>query len=231
MRAKAWLVVAGMAVAGAAVAAEWEAPRVDYSAESYLETAEGVMKGRLYSTPGKERREYVESGEQMTMIMRNDKKAVWMMMPADKAYMEMKFPKEGRRDNLSGYKIEQTTVGPETVNGIKTTKSKIIMTGPRGEKLGGFWWASKEGIIVKIDAIAVEKGSKSRFKLELKDLKVGRQDPALFEVPAGYAKMDMGGMMMRGLKDDGDDQSKGKSEDKSKDSGGFGLKDAFKLLK
>jgi hypothetical protein len=228
MRAKAWLVVTGMTVAGVAVAAAWEGPKVDYSADSYMETAEGVMKGRVYSTPGKERREYVESGEQMTMIMRNDKKAVWMLMPGDKAYMEMKFPKEGRKDNLSGYKIEQTTIGPETVNGVKTTKSKIIMTGPKGEKMGGFWWATKDNIIVKMDAIAVDKGSKARFKIELKDLKIARQDPALFEIPAGYAKMDMGGMMMRGMKgDDGNDKPKGKG----KEGGGFGFKDALDLLK
>jgi hypothetical protein len=181
------------------IAVAWQQPKVEYSADSYMEMAEATMQGALHSAPGKERREYVMEGQKMVMIARHDKKVAWVLMPEDKSYMEMKFPKEGRKDDISGYKIETTTIGPETVNGVKTTKSKIIMTGPKGEKLGGFWWASKEGIIVKMDAISVDKGSKDRFKIELKNLKIGKQNPSLFEVPAGYTKMDMGGMMMRGL--------------------------------
>lgn len=228
MRIAVFLLAVCLCVAGSASA--WEGPKVEYSADSYLETADGVMQGKLYSAPGKERREYVEAGETMVIILRHDKKVAWMLMPEDKSYMEIKVPKEGRKDDISGYKIEQTTIGPETVNGVKTTKSKIIMTGPKGEKLDGFWWASKEGIIVKLDAIAVDKKSKERFKTELKNLNVGKQNPAVFEIPAGYSKMDMGGFggMMGG--DDKDDGSKPK--DKKKDSGGgFGFKDALDLIK
>lgn len=166
------------------------------------------------------------------MVMRHDKKVVWMLRPEDKSYVEMKFPKEGRKDDLSGYKMETTRVGEETVNGVKTTKNKMIMTAPNGDKLGGFGWISKEGIVVKLDAIAVDKKSKERFKIELKDLKVGKQNPAMFEIPAGYEKMDMsmggiGKMMMGGDdKDAGDKQPQEKNKKK-----GFGLKDAFDLLK
>jgi hypothetical protein len=183
------------------IAVAWQQPKVEYSADSYMETADAVIQGPLYVTRGKERREYIQDGNRMVMIIRHDKKVTWMLMPDNKMYIEMKMTEERneRKGDLSNYKIEQTTVGPETVNGVKTTKSKIIMTGPKGEKLGGFWWASKEGIVVKIDAIAVDKKSKERIKTELKNLKVGKQNPAVFEIPAGYSKMDMGGMMMRGL--------------------------------
>ena len=30
---------------------------------------------------------------------------------------------------------------------------------------------------------------------ELKNVKIGRQDPKLFEIPEGFTKFDMGGMM------------------------------------
>jgi hypothetical protein len=235
MKVKAWLVVAGMAASGVAAAASWDGPKVDYSADSYMETAEGVMKGRVYASPGKERREYDQDGEKMTMIMRQDKKVGWMLMSGEKMYMEVDLSKSGKRkDNLSGYTIEQTTIGPETVNGVKTTKSKIIMTGPKGEKMGGFWWVTKDNIIVKMDAISVIKGSKDRFKIELQNLKVARQDPSLFEVPAGYSKMgmDMGsiGKMMGGGRGEGDGEKPRKSKDKE-GGGGFGLKDALDLLK
>jgi outer membrane lipoprotein-sorting protein len=229
-----------------AVHAVSQQPDVEYSADSYMETAQGVMKGPIYVAPGKERREYVEGGEKMAMVIRHDKKVVWMLMPDDKMYMETKFPKEGRKDDLGNYKIDQTTVGPDTVNGIKATKSKIIMTNLKtGEKMGGFWWATKEGIIVKTDVIAVDKNSKERIKSELKELKIGRQDPSLFEIPTDYTKMDMGmggiGKMLGGHKgksegdggDDGGDDSQddGKQPQDTGKKKGFGLKDAIDLFK
>jgi hypothetical protein len=61
--------------------------------------------------------------------------------------------------------------------------------------MGGFFWKTPDGILVKSDLIAVDKGSKIRMKSELTNLKVGHQDPALFEIPADYKTMDMGAMM------------------------------------
>jgi outer membrane lipoprotein-sorting protein len=228
MQLKNWLIVAGLVLAGPVMAMQPVA--VEYSADSYMETTDGIMQGIVYSAPGKERREYVESGEKMIMIVRHDKKVVWMLQPEEKTYMEMKLPKEGRKGDLSGYKMETTRVGEETVNGVRTTKNKMIMTGPKGDKLGGFSWVTKDNIVVKLDAIAVDKKSKERFKIELKNLKVGRQNAAQFEIPADYSKMDMGmgglgNMMGRGSKDD-KKQPQVKGEKK-----GFGWKDAVDLLK
>jgi len=228
MYLKKWLIVAGFVLAAPVMAMQPVA--VEYSADSYMESADGIMQGIVYSAPGKERREYLMDGEKSVMIVRHDKKVVWMLRPEEKTYMEMKLPKEGRKGDLSNYKIENTTVGPETVNGVKTTKNKMIMTGPKGDKLGGFSWVTKDNIVVKLDAIAVDKKSKERFKIELKDLKVGKQNPAQFEIPSDYTKMDMGmpnikDMMGGGGKDD-KKQPQVKGEKK-----GFGWKDAVDLLK
>jgi hypothetical protein len=202
----------------------------EYSADSYMETAGEVTNGTIYVVPGRERREFVMGGEKSITIMRHDKKVTWTLMPADKMYTETKLGKSGGKDDLSAYKIDQTTIGPDTINGIKTTKSKIVMIGPDGSKLGGFWWVTKEGIVVKMDAMSVDKNSKARFKTELKNLKIGKQDPSLFEIPAGYSNMtSMGGIGNMMMGDDKDDDSK--PEPKEKEKGGFGLKDAFDLLK
>lgn len=183
---------------------EWKEPSVEYSADSYMETAEFTGKSKVYHAIDKERMDQEMEGEKMSMIIRKDKKVVWTLMPDAMMYMEMKIT-EGSKENkgdLSNYKVEETIVGEEVVNGIKATKSKIILTDKKtGEKLGGFWWVSKEGIVVKMDVIAVEKGSKTRIKTELKNLKIGKQDPKLFEIPAGYSKMSMpmgGGFDMKG---------------------------------
>jgi len=228
MHTKIVVFVTGLFLAGSAAA--YQGPKVEYSADSYLETSDGITQGTVYVAYGKERREYVQDGEKTVMIIRQDKKVVWMLQPEEKTYMEIKIPKEGRKDDLSAYKIEQTVVGPETINGVRTTKSKIIMIGPKGDKLGGFYWKSTEGIVVKTDAIAVDKKSKERIKSELTNLKLGKQNPSLFEIPAGYEKMDMGslGKMMMGGDEKNADEKQPQEKSKKK---GFGLKDAFDLLK
>jgi len=232
------LMAAALTVAGATQAASSSRPQAEYSADSVMETAEVSMKGHVYYTPARERREMVmdSGGDKMIMITRHDKKVAWTLMPSEKMYMEMSVAQASAKDKTdpSQYKIEQTVVGPETVNGVHTTKSKIIMTGPKGEKMGGFMWVTKENILVKMDAIAVDKKEKLRFKTELTNLKVGKQDAALFEIPSGYTKMSMGmpsiGAMMGGddkEKDDGGKKGGGGTQEKK----GFGLMDAVKLLK
>ncbi|MBI5611641.1 MAG: DUF4412 domain-containing protein [Gammaproteobacteria bacterium] len=196
MRTRLFLVAAVLLLANnAAFSQQPQRPQVEYSADSTMETAEGSMKGRVYSTPTRERREMIQGGEKIITIQRHDKKVIWMLMPEQKMYMEMNPDQKRTQDDLSGYKIEQTTVGPETVNGVSTTKYKVIMTDSKGAKMGGFMWTTRDGIGVKTDVIAVDKSSKMRVKMDLTNLKVGRQEPALFEIPAGYTKMDMGGMM------------------------------------
>jgi hypothetical protein len=233
---KSWLLVVGLAVAGALHAAQ--GPNVEYSADSYLETAYGVQQGPIFVTPGKERREFNMDGMQMVNIIRRDQNIIWSLIPEDKMYMEMKPTPENSAGDLVGYQIEQTTIGPETVNGVQTTKNKIIMTGPKGEKMGGFMWITDEGIVVKMDAIAMDKKSKERIKIELKNLVIGDVDDGLFEIPDDFTKMDMmsGIGMMLGNDDDtgddpgdgGDDTNKPKPKEKKK---GFGWKDAIDMIK
>jgi len=233
-----WMVVA-LTMAGTAQAAKPAQPQVEYSADTSMETAEISMKGHVNYAPKRERREMVtDGGDKMIMIMRFDKKMAWTLMPSEKMYMEMSLDQASSqaKDDTSKYKIEQTVVGPEMLNGINTTKSKIIMTGPKGEKMGGFMWTTKDNIVVKMDAIAIDKKEKMRFKTELTNLKIGKQDPALFEIPNGYTKMSTGmpsmsEMMSGNDKDDGKESTGKESAGKAEEKKGFGLMDAIKMLK
>lgn len=235
MQAKWLAFVVAVGLGPAAWAASYEGPKVDYSADSVIETAEAAITGKVYASRNKERREYAQSGQNMIMIMRADKSVAWMLVPDEKVYMEFNTKTESRGDDLRGWKIEQTVIGPETIDGHKTTKSKIVMTGPKGEKLAGFWWLTKDDIIVKMDAIAVDKGRKDRFKIENKNIKIGKLDPKLFEIPAGYQKMampDIGALMGGGGRPPADKGTASSgAKDKSEKGGGFGLQDALKLLK
>jgi hypothetical protein len=196
-------------------------PRVDYSADSTMEMDGGMtMKSHVSHTSGKERMEMGGAGGSVTII-RKDKKVMWQLM--GDMYMEMSLDQSNASD-LSAMDVEQTTVGEETINGIKTTKSKVIATKKDGSKFGGFFWTTKDGITVKMDLLSKEGDKKMRMASELTNLKIEKQDPALFEIPAGYTKNDMGAMMGQGgmpniqemMKGAGQEQDKGRSREKAK---------------
>lgn len=212
----------------------WEGPKVEYSADTQMETADVTMEGQVFYAPGKERREMKTGGDAMTMIIRHDKKVIWTLMPDANAYMEMTLDQSQDKTDFSDYHIEQTTVGEEKVNGVNTTKSKVIMTRKEGSKLGGFWWTTKEGIPVKMDMISVEGQSKERIKMELTNLKIGKQDPKLFEVPADYMNMSMGMPNFKDLMQEREPVEEGRPGRKpgadAKDQG-FGLKNLFDMMK
>jgi Domain of unknown function (DUF4412) len=209
-------------------------PKVEYSADQSMETAETTMSGKVYVTPVKERREMNISGETMTMIMRRDKKIAWTLMPSEQMYMEMAFDQaKSQTENLDNFKIETTPMGTETINGVNCDKSKVIMTNLKdGSKMGGFWWVSKDGIVMKMDMIAKEKNEKMRMKLELSNVKVGKQNASLFEIPAGYSKMTMPNMqnIQDMLKDSNVDEAPAQGSEKS-NKGGFNFNDALKMIR
>lgn len=174
-----------------------EPVNVEYSADQIIESEEGAMNIRIYSTPTKERREMTQGGASMFTIIRHDKNLNWTLMPEEKMYMEAPGnPASSGASDLSNYQVEQTALGEESLNGVAMHKSKILMTGKDGTKMGGFMWSTKEGILAKIDAIAIEKGQKSRFKMEQTNIQIGKQPAELFEIPKGFEKLDMGGMGM-----------------------------------
>ncbi|RJQ22825.1 MAG: DUF4412 domain-containing protein [Nitrospiraceae bacterium] len=180
-----------------AVEKTYQEPKVEYSADEYMETEGSTMKSKIFRSPQKERREQVMEGMKQVMISRMDKKVIWILMPDQKMYMEMMMQEGKAKEetvDLRDYKIEQSVIGQEVVNGINTTKSKVTMTDPKRTRFEGFMWNTKDGIMVKMDTSAKAEGTKMRMKTELKNLKIEKQDPKLFEVPAGYKKMSMPAM-------------------------------------
>jgi len=188
-------------------AAQLSRPQVEYSADSVMQTEDSTTEQRVYVTPAKERRETLvgsgDAAEGSVQIFRRDSKVMWLLMPSEKMYMEHSMGKGNAKD-VSQWDFEETVMGEEILNGVKVTKYKTIATSTDGKKYGGFSWRTKEGISIKTDLLYKEGNEKHRMMTELKNVKVGKQDPQLFEIPKGYTKLDMSGMrggMMGGAMD------------------------------
>src|SRR6516225_5470066 len=59
-----------------------------------------------------------------------------------------------------------------------------------GGRIAGSLWLSRDGIPMKCDGkFEPKNGKRSTIYWELRDVKLGKQDETLFEVPQGYAKL------------------------------------------
>jgi outer membrane lipoprotein-sorting protein len=199
------LVLTGIVSALPAGAMQLTNPQAEYSADRIMQTESATYEQHVYYTPTKERTEMQASGknsEQMPIqILRKDTKVMWQLMPSQKMYMEYSLdrpaPNTMKKDpaDMTKWDFEETVVGEEVMEGVNVTKYKTIATSADGKKFGGFSWRTKEGIQVKLDLLYKEGEEKHRMTTELRNLKIGPQDPQLFEVPPGYTKLDMAGMM------------------------------------
>jgi len=170
-------------------AADADPIKVEFSADAQVETEDNKLQTRVFFKPGKLRDEMQMDGQKIVTIQRFDLNKSWMLM-GQGMYMENEI---GKSDQAPEYKlIEKTIVGKEVVNGMPTTKYKTIYQGPKG-KLGGFTWLNADNIAVKGFMVSTENGEKQRIMFELHNIKIGDQDEALFELPSGARKFDMGG--------------------------------------
>ena len=180
-----------------ALAVQMHRPQAEYSADETIQTDERTIQQKVFVTPTMERKELLTgAGDGAIQIYRYDNKVMWMVMPSQKMYMEHSMaggPPKG--NDPSQWTYEDTAVGEETLNGMKVTKFKTIATSTDGKKYGGFSWRTKEGINLKQDLLYKEGNEKKRMLTELSNVKIAAQDPKLFEIPEGFTKLDMGGMM------------------------------------
>ena len=162
-------------------------PTVEYSADRIMETEAGTFEGKVYAAKDKERSETTMRGMTSVMILRRDKQLGYMLMPMQKMYQQMDFAKAQQQSGAQpADQVDITEVGSETIEGQSTTKYKLIM---KDGSAGGFMWFTRDGIMVKMDTVVKSGRDKSRMTITLKNVKVGSQDPSLFEVPAGYNAM------------------------------------------
>ena len=183
-------------VAFAAGFGDFPQPTAEYSAERVITGSGGVMKTMMYSAMGKERMESKEGGSEMIQIVRMDKKLMWMLLPSEKMYTEMKLsdtdaPSWGQGNASKGQDcdVKQAEKGQEDVDGFKSRKLEVTISCPNDNSTV-MVWLTKENIPIRVE-VTNSKAKMAEVQIELKNLKIGKQPPALFEIPSDYKLMQM----------------------------------------
>jgi hypothetical protein len=91
--------------------------------------------------------------------------------------------------SMEGAKVEREALGSEDVGAYHCDKYRVKAT-YEGKIYTSIEWDAKElgGFPVK------QADEKGKWSKEYQNVKLGEQDPALFQVPPGYQKIDLGGM-------------------------------------
>jgi outer membrane lipoprotein-sorting protein len=162
------------------------AQAAEFTATMVTKAGDKEIPGKIYVKDNKVRNELQVAGMASIHIMRPDKKVVWIIMPQQKAYMEMPFSQEAQQKLLpltEEQKAKMKKVGAETVNGYACDKYETTMS-HQGKAMQVFTWLATDlGMPIKIVS------ADGSFSIEYQDIKPGEVGDSLFEVPQGYQKM------------------------------------------
>ena len=173
-------------LSGSSIAAE-------FSADLLLKQAGETMTGKVYIKGDKMRREFVQQGQKQIMIVRPDRGLMWLLMPAEKIYMEMSSQESGAYDPTLDQDIQNKAeiklLGKETVNGYVCDKYQYIY---HDTSMGTTtqWVAKKLNYAIKSEY----KSSSGDMLVEYKNIKEGNVQNSLFEVPGDYMLLSVPGM-------------------------------------
>ena len=170
--------------------------RVPFSAERNVATNGKTYQGRVYAAPGMQRHEQSLNGLPVIAILRADRRVAWVVLPGLHVYAEFEFPKAVT--DYDGIAALGPPLGVETVSGLKSARYRVEHEGSDGTSLDGWVWMNDDGIVTKLDGTYTSKSNKVvKASFLLTDIKLGPQDPALFEIPPGCKKMPI--EMVQGL--------------------------------
>jgi len=183
-------VLATVLLACTAAGAQMHNP--SFAADQVQVMGKRTTTSKVYSSEKAVRIEKEEKGKQSITIMHLDRKAVWVLNPEQKTYMDMGGIGAAGAEmasSMEGATVQRDPLGSEQVGAYHCDKFHVQTT-YEGHVYKSLEWDAKE-----LDGFPVrqadEKGSWSK---EYQNVKLGPQDPSLFEIPPGYKKLDLGGL-------------------------------------
>ena len=176
-----------LAPAAGAPAATLGDARVGYAADRILVFDGQRFVGRIWQMPGVQRHEQPLGGVTPAFILHRDRAIGDVVLPKLHTVVEFALPKAFALLEDPG--LLRHPLGAETVNGIPATRYAVDETVPEGHAAGSLW-LSRDGILVKCEgSFTATNGKVWTIRWELRHVRIGRQDPALFALPKGFAKL------------------------------------------
>lgn len=167
---------------------------VQYQATRVITTKEGAFEFSERRAPQKMLMDIKMEGVEAVLLMREDLLKSYILMPSLGMYREMPMNKANQQAGGVEGLEEVTKVGRETVNGYECNKFKARISSKDG-KGDGFIWVTDSGVPLKMDMVYSSRRKRGQHMImELKDLQLTPQDPALFELPKNLKPFGLRGL-------------------------------------
>lgn len=169
-------------------------PSVDYSGTRVMDTAQGKIQQQLYWTPDKVRTETAFQGMAVTNIVRQDLGVMWILHGGMPQCLEQSLDQVDADmgiapgDALEAGDVEYEELGQETIDGIETTRYRVVSK-DAGETHRAMFWVTAENIPLKMQVEPGGENGDQAVTMTLKDLEIGPMDPSLFESPGQCIRM------------------------------------------
>lgn len=159
----------------------------EFTADSRINKGGRTAAGKFYSAGDRWRiEEHRPKGEYRVTIFKGDEKSLTVLWPDKKRYIKQPLPEAAFKVIASrkpGKELSRTEQGLETVSGFRTTKYRVTYD-VQGKKLTSIEWFSK-----KLDIVIRSEAEDSSWSSELSNIREGRLDKRLFQIPAGYKEL------------------------------------------
>lgn len=178
---------------GKSVAAKDVLQRKPFTADMVVTTGKAerqTFHGKIYAGEHALRMDIqAQPGLESTNIIRFDKKVVWVLIPNQHMYMEMPLSHDtgmmsALRDSETQYTIRD--LGAERVGAYDCEKYSVHWQ-RQGHESNGLVWIGRSGQ-AKGFIVRAEDG-RTGATSEYRNIQPGEPPASLFEVPAGYRKM------------------------------------------
>ena len=165
----------------------------NYSADMETTSAQGSFTSKIFFKDGKIRMEGTQ-GSKSINIIRPDKKVIWMLMLDSKTYMEIlldlstqDIQSKLRDPNI---KTDKEFIANEVVDKHPAKKYHLTITTDGKKDKAGYIWEATD-----LNNFTVKYQSEDKkITTVWKNIKTGGVADSVFELPAGYKKMDMPAM-------------------------------------
>ena len=167
-------------------------PNVSYDGTRMMEYQGQQVEVSERRAPGKMYTEVYMGNMTVGIILREDLKKSYTLMPSMGFYREVSMEEgmDQASNEMEFSEIEK--VGTEEVNGHPSTKYKARFSDKEG-KGAGFIWVTDSGVPIKIEMIYSNQEIKGqRMSIQFTELNLREQDPKYFEVPEGLKPMGFG---------------------------------------
>ena len=167
---------------------------VSYSANYAASDGHGLFTGKVWHEPGRERRDFATKHGEQTALLRRDMDAAYLINSTAHWYVAVSFRAAvALADGLDELTVNRQKIGPDPVEGQKTTRYHISAHAKSGRAFEGDLWALASGVPVKLAGTASEaNGRQTEVMLVQTNIVVGPVNRAVaMEPPQGYMAINL----------------------------------------